>query len=558
MKTNDFKSLNFLNLIGYFLVGFVCFPYIIYNIFFFLNIELSRLNSWIVFIVYCVSFFFFLKINVKIKLIQNCKSILFGLICIIISCFISSYFLDYSFDGQGYHGEAILQFANKFNPIYSKLPDKENFTFFVINHFAKASWVSNAYLFLLTNNFNCAKANNLILIIANFCFIYPFINQYFNKIKSIIISLLLAFNPIALNIYLSNMLDSQITSLLFIFFVLLYYFYVDYKNYILYFIILIVIYLINLKFPIIIYLSVFLLLFIIFIMHEKKIKFFFIKILIISFSFIVALFIFGYHTYTKNIIEYKHPFYPFYGDSSNASGKLPNNFPTGMVEAKEFKVGNRFVNHIKSNFASTIFNQAYTNKLKYKIPFTFSKYELERFAFSGVMIGGYGVWYSGVISITFILLVYFIFKRKKQIFKNDFIFYLFITSIYITILLNPYGYIARYSPQYYLIPFIVLLMYKIYFPKFKFIQWILLFVLIINSILICGYTYYNLIVTAKVKEQIKIIKSSQKTIGVNFYAHSSKRQLFIDNNIKYHDLHLKVNEKPDTLFRSEVVFKIDN
>src|SRR5260221_5585516 len=171
---------------------------------------------------------------------------------------------------------------------------------------------------------------------------------------------------------------------------------------------------------------------------------------------------------------------------------------------------------MKSIFAATTYNQAYTQHLTYTIPFTFSKYELERFAFAGVMIGGCGVWFSGVIVISLLMLIWLSFINRRKIFKEYFPVYFFIGVILISILINPYAYIARYVPQYYLIPFAVLLLWWFTYRKRGLIFYLLIAVLIINSFLISGYTYYKLVVSEKVKEQLKEIKKKNKTVLVNF------------------------------------------
>jgi hypothetical protein len=109
------------------------------------------------------------------------------------------------------------------------------------------------------------------------------------------------------------------------------------------------------------------------------------------------------------------------------------------------QTGNTILNFIKSNFAATNFNQAYTQHLNYKIPFSVSRYELERYAFAGVMIGGFGVWFSGVLLISIALLFYIMIRRKNEIFKTDFQYYFFLIVVFASVVINPYCYIALQS-----------------------------------------------------------------------------------------------------------------
>ena len=63
-------------------------------------------------------------------------------------------------------------------------------------------------------------------------------------------------------------------------------------------------------------------------------------------------------------------------------------------------------------------------------------------------------------------------------------------------------------------------------------------------------------VTQKIHSQINLIKKSQQPILVNFGIQTAKRALFRDNNINYIEVEkFDINIVPDTLFRSEVVYK---
>jgi hypothetical protein len=320
------------------------------------------------------------------------------------------------------------------------------------------------------------------------------------------------------------------------------------KSEILPFVYLLIFYIINLKFTVFGYFGIFgIALFLYFVISKqlyKQAK----NILHFLLASIIAVVFIGFNTYTKNTITHNHPFYPFKGDTPVSDDVL--------VQAKEYKTGNRFVNFAKSNFASSTFSECFTKPIKYKIPFTVSKYELERFAFAGVMIGGFGVWFSGAILISLGIFIWVAIKKRKEIFKNDFIFYYLIAVFSATILINPLGYVARYIPQYYLVPFLALLLIKKYYPTTIIIS-LLIFVLCINSVLICGYTYYNFVVTKTIKSQMNNIKGTGKTVGIDFKLHTAKRVLFDEYKIKYHQLQLDKDIVPDTLFRSEVVYKID-
>jgi hypothetical protein len=540
-----------IHLIGLILLGFIGYQFSVSTLLFFVNITISKANCWAILLSYLTVSSWYLYYSYKTSITKKEFIVLYGWSALIaaFSLLWSSYFIDYSYDGQSYHGEAIIQLANGWNPTRNYLPSDDIITL-VINHFAKGSWVNGAFFYKLTGIFECAKSANLILIFATFFVAYPFFIKKFSKITTTILACLIAFNPICLNMYLSNMLDGQIASLTFLFFILLYNIVHEKETKLLPFLYLLIFYILNLKFTVVGYFGVFGFALIFYFLLKKQFQKQFQFIVHYGIACLLALFLFGFNAYTKNIITHQHPFYPFKGTGSSITDST-------IVEAKDYKTGNKAVNFIKSNFAATTFSDGYVNPIKYKIPFTFSKYELERFAFAGVMIGGFGVWYSAVVLLSFFIFCYIAFKQRKQILKSDFIFYFLIVIIFVTILINPLGYIARYIPQYFIIPFLALLLFKKYYP-FNLICKLLVFVLAVNALLICGYTFYNFVVTNKVKGQVAQIKKTNKTLLVKFGLHTAKRQLLEANKIPYKMVtNFTPNEQVDTLFRSDVVYKFE-
>jgi len=549
MKDYFLKKIDGL-LIGLMLLGWIGFIYFSTTILFYLNVAVSIYSCWAVTITYIVLLYFFLKkyyLNNPSSSVNINFNIYFSIVIVLLSFLVSNYFIDYSFDGQAYHGPAIIQIYNGWNPNYHYITEK-GIIEICINHFAKASWITGGFLYKLTGSFQCAKASSIILMAANFFIaLYFFRKKNFSNTLAIIISLLLACNPIWLNMYLSNMLDSQVANCTFIFAILVVLFVEEKKIALMPFLYLTVIYAVNLKFSVLVYFTIFCAAIFLYLFSKKQLLKNKVLIIHISIAMLLAVLVIGYQTYVKNTLYFGHPFYPFY---------TKNSVPlTANVVALDYKTGNSVLNFIKSNFAATNFNQAYTQHLKYKIPFTISRYELERFAFAGVMIGGFGVWFSGVMLISLTLLIYMLIKRKHEIFKSDFQYYFFIIVVFGSVVINPYGYIARYSPQYYLIPFIILMLYHKYFQEKKFMKYMICAVLVMNSFLICGYSYYNVVVTKTVRSQMDGIKKSSKSIEVNFGNHTSKKILFDEYKIPYTEVdHFADSIHPDTLFRSEVVY----
>lgn len=537
--------------VGLLLAGWIGFIYTVTTILFFFHVGLSIYSCWGINFSYTLLAIYYL---LKTKQVRVYSAVIYPLFLSIILIglvlFVSNWFIDYSYDGQSYHGEAIIQIYNGWNPNYNHIPGNDIISL-VINHFSKASWVTGGFFYKLTGSFECAKAANIIWMMANFCIAFYLFTKWFNNnYLSIILSMLLACNPVWLNMYLGNMLDCQVSNTIYIFILLLIITIAEKKFFLIPFLYLVIVYSTNLKFTVVGYNIIFIASVIFFLLIRKIFSDYRPLVIHLCMAIFVAVAIIGYQTYTKNTIEHGHPFYPFKGENHLNDSV--------SVLAMDYKKGNSVINFIKSNFAATTYNQAYTQHLKYKIPFKVRRYELERFAFAGVMIGGFGVWFSGVIVISLLMLIWLSFINRGKIFKEYFPVYFFIGVILVSVLVNPYAYIARYVPQYYLIPFAVLLLWWFTYGKKGIIFYLLIGVIVINSLLISGYTYYNTIVSRKVKRQLTEIKAKNKPVLVNFRAHTSKRALFREYGIPYRKVDSFPNNIiPDTIFRSEVVYSLE-
>ena len=208
--------------IGLLLAGWIGFIYTATTVLFFFHIGLSIYSCWGINLAYILLTIYYLFTTKQVHDYSTIVYLLFWVIVLVgAALFVSSWFIDYSYDGQSYHGEAIIQIYNGWNPNYDHIPGNDIVSL-VINHFSKASWITGGFLYKLTGSFECAKAANIIWMIANFCIaFYLFTKWVNNNFLSIILSALIACNPVWLNMYLGNMLDCQVSNTNYIFILLL-------------------------------------------------------------------------------------------------------------------------------------------------------------------------------------------------------------------------------------------------------------------------------------------------------------------------------------------------
>ncbi|MDI9338736.1 MAG: hypothetical protein QM539_09970, partial [Alphaproteobacteria bacterium] len=280
---------------------------------------------------------------------------------------------------------------------------------------------------------------------------------------------------------------------------------------------------------------------------QKIIKNYTKEVIYLGASFIIGFFVIGYSTYTRNWIEHGHVFFPVYGN-----GHGP------MVAAMDYyEQGNQIINFFKAIFAKTGFGYYMDHPIIYKIPFTFNKYELERYGFAGTMVGGFGVWFSAIFLMYCAWLIYIIFSVLfKKITFDLFSYLAFIIIILASCLINPHAYIARYSPQFYLIPISLFYIHFILFKKFNFFVKIYMGILVINCLLICGYLLLNYQASKIRHQQVESFKNSNKILQINFNHHVSNRFLFQYNQIPFiFNDSLQPTNYTKKFYQSELIIK---
>ena len=163
---------------------------------------------------------------------------------------------------------------------------------------------------------------------------------------------------------------------------------------------------------------------------------------IISLSIILVL-ISGINPYFTNIKNGHHPFYPLAGE-----GKM--DIMTGN-SPKSFEHKNSLYKLFISTFSNTKNITYVTNDTpKLKIPFSLK--HLNNGAGTDVRIGGFGYFWSEIL----LLLIPFVILVKNSNEEDNKIYYFVITTLWLSVLLNPESWWARYVPQFWLVPIFII------------------------------------------------------------------------------------------------------
>ena len=498
--------------LGISIVLFVFNNLLISTILFISKCSITKWNFLIATFLTLITYVIYMKKN-NYKLLEK---IVFPIILLIIiagSIMFSTLLYDNSWDGASYHKTAIGELKNGWNPVYENIEDfnkSENNKIKLTNshelwanHYAKAYWIFAANAYALTNNIESGKMLQIVTIIATFLISYSLINEKLKKTYSIIISLLLAFNPVMIyqiaTFYNDGLLGNYVIILLIL---LLSIFDNPEKNmklekWFLYFLVLSI--LINIKFTGFAYAGIYSLLFYIYSFLSKEKRQLILKNMTITaaVSLLIGVGLIGGSSYIKNTIDHHHPFYPLYGKDKVDIMEAVT--PKGLYDMNRFK---RFA---LTNFSTS--ESATEGIYKIKIPFTFKVNELQTYKYSDVTIEGYGVVFGGILIFSIIVGIITLIKAYKQ--KQTLANYLIVIGgMLLIIIIMKESWWARYFPQFYLVPFIVILMLLKTKNKKSHIMFvnIILMLLIINSYLIINPAF------EEIRYQIKIINKQNNYI----------------------------------------------
>lgn len=471
--------------IGLGLIFFVFINILITSFLFIFKISISILNPIISFILTSIFTYLLFRRDGFYKAIILTFLTIF---LIIAAIFIATVTIDASYDGIAYHKPAVGALKNGWNPVYESVNDfnisdknpvklVNNKYSMWVDHYAKASWFYGANIYKLTNNIESGKSLAWIITLVLFMLSFSYFILKFSNKKSLVLALLVAANPIGLTQLFSYYNDGISGNLLFILIILLTIL-LDRgvrvsKKLVYSLLFMTIVIVINVKFTSFAYAGIYCLTYLLAIIIIKKYRVHIKEVVVVGvLSLLLGIMIVGLSTYPKNIIQHKNPFYPLIGANNVdiITSNQPANF-NGMNNLKKMFI---------SNFSETDnISEAAGRNPKLKIPFTFNKNELNNLSLVDARIGGYGVWFSGALIVSFFVLLYGLLNDIKSKNLNRFILiYIPLIPTAILILFMSDVWWARYFPQLYLLPMIALIV--LFINKSKTLSYVLIFIMMFN------------------------------------------------------------------------------
>ncbi|MEO4054115.1 hypothetical protein [Solibacillus sp. CAU 1738] len=478
--------------------------------------------------------------------------------------FVSGKYYDISWDGQSYHQEAIINLQQGWNPIYDEDLDESFKSNFWINHYAKGTWFFGASVYDLFGDIEYGKVSNLLLLMASFLLSFALLQEIkITKFWSFLIALLAALNPVATNQMLSFYIDGQLASLILILIVLFIKSYIKNSYTIDFAIVLTLILMINIKFtalgyaiiicmlPFVIKLNKY-----IFDQREYNIK----KIIVMlikkkEFSICIlgvfmGVIIVGASSYVSNTLDHGHPFYPLSGE-----GKvdiMSYNTPISLQDKTTIE-----------RFYISIFSESSNNRqeeAQIKFPFKITEEEMKYIWQVDTRVGGLGPLFGAILILALAGALIWNKAIKERTNRVELII---LSIIILSIVINPEPWWARYVPQLWLIPILIMIiLIKGYQSKGRVIFASILALLIMGNIIAIEKSYIENTVhrNVELKEQLKTLSeySQNNEVYVTFDTFRSNRVRLESNGVRYTERKKLSCENPFSLGSSTTKICVEN
>lgn len=440
---------------------------------------------------------------------------------------ISGNFYDLSYDGEVYHQEAVIKLVSDWNPFYEHLRKIETDSPDLLNHYAKGPWIYEAALYKATHAIENAKVFNFLLLAAAFCFTMAALKSQPKVKYPLLFSALLALNPVMVYQTLSFYIDGQLGSLLCCFFALAAMITRERdRDSCLYIaLIMTIVLLSNVKFTGVVYAVCgggLLIAWLWGLDQRSRI----IPVIKTGLAgLLLASCIAGFNPYVTNTIYYGHPFYPLYGAGSNNMDIMTSNSP------KSFLTMNRFEKLFYATFSKTE-NAVGLDWPKLKIPFTFEKREIEfLFTATDTRIGGFGPLYGGIVIFSAVLLLALWQSSRRRAGYIGAV----MVSIFLSAIVNPEAWWARYAPQLWAIPVVAAMGALCAKQKHLKLGGLSMIVLLAANIALVTVPYVvaNHYTSAAWREVLEELKAVNEPFTIYFGEFRSKRSQLSEQGIEY-------------------------
>nr|ABH03002.1 SpaQ [Spirochaeta aurantia] len=434
---------------------------------------------------------------------------------------VAGMFFDLSYDGRAYHQEGMIQLLGGYNPYFDVLDGTHVPHAIWINYYAKSIEISGAVIASVTGSVETAKVQNLMFLLANLAVGFALLRKHFafSRFRATAFAALLALNPVVVYQMLSNYVDGQLYSLM-LAMVYVVIFLLDERDaaWLVPFASL-VFYFVNIKFTAVVYYVAILGLVLVahFLFHRTKELFR--NIVVVGLISIVAVVVIGFNPYVRNTLDHGHPFYPLYGN--DRVDIMPAQTPKELFPMNNAE---RLVYSMLSETSNDLEPQG-DKQSRLKLPFTVSLAELKNLTTTDARLGGFGPLFSGILVLGLLFgaaLAVLAWLKPGTIrapwLSSNFrvILFVLVGAILLTAI-NPELWMARYVPQLWVVPILVVLLAAERAPILGRASWLPLGFAMLNVALWFGaITAQGVIKAISFNRELLVLQSARVPVDVWF------------------------------------------
>lgn len=463
---------------------------------------------------------------------------------------------DWSYDGMYYHKQAAITLAQGWNPLKESClaaePLNHNADLALwLNHYPKGIWICSAAMYVVTGYIETSKAVNILFIIMLFCISYSTFKAVYDTRsgRAAFFSVLVCLNPVFIGQILTSYNDIAVGVLIIAAALVGMKIYSEKANgydYALLASVTAMSCIVKFTAPLLV--AIVLIAYGTGYVIKLRGKDLIAKLkkpaAVILAGFLIGTVFLGFDPYMKHLMNGKNLVYPVLG--KDKYDIMNTNPPEGFYD----KTG---VEKYFLSLASETNNDK-EQHYRLKIPFTVHKGEISYLSNADTRLGGFGIWFSGVLSLSIILAAAVLLSLRHSMKWETAI--LLITFFALGIFF-PEAWWARYASFTYYIP-VFLLFYAVTSDSIRPAAYAAAIILTVNSLLniVCVVRDGSRI-TAELDGFLEDIKSEGKKIEIRINDFPSHLKLFEEKGIQFE---VAPDSIPDaTLFYSDTKFKyIDN
>lgn len=324
---------------------------------------------------------------------------------------------DNTWDGSAYHKQAVGLLKEGWNPVYMLSNDFNNATLSVryakdgpllwAESYPKATWYFAAVIYYITGNIEAGKCYTLLFAYITFGMCLDFFRKKLHGNRAGLLALFAALNPIVCAQFQSYYLDGVVACVLCMLIITFVAIINNEENeiskvqYIEIFCL--IIWGCNLKFSVVVFVVTLCGLFCIFNSYKRK-KLDIKNTGILFIDGVISVFVCGFAPYITNVIRHGSMFY-------GLEGLMNEDDMQAQFGVEGLNRTGRF---LTSLFGKMSHGEHKTLGEVLKIPFTFSKEELYYYNFVDVRVGGFGIFFSGLLVIAILIIITEFVKRRKM------------------------------------------------------------------------------------------------------------------------------------------------